>query len=70
MMSYVKNNECKWYKVCPMNQFYAEGRIAGRWIKEYCMGDFRCCVRYKMEENGEYHPDWMLPDGTIEDSLK
>ena len=25
---------------------------------------------FVMEENGEYHPDWMMPDGSIISELK
>jgi hypothetical protein len=27
-------------------------------------------VRRKIEEEGQYHPDNMLPDGTIDEKLK
>lgn len=27
------------------------------------------CIRYQMKERGEYHPDWMLPDGSIDEKL-
>jgi hypothetical protein len=33
------------------------------------MGDNKKCVRYQMEENGRPHPDNMLPDGSIDQSL-
>jgi len=61
---------CKWYWACPMRYFYEQGKIDEKWIKQYCMGNFMDCVRYKMEEKGEYHPDNMLPDGTIDESLQ
>jgi len=35
----------------------------------YCKGDWSKCVRYEMEETGHYHPDNMLPDGSIDDDL-
>ena len=62
--------ECKWYKVCPMKRYYEMGRIDEKWIKNYCKGNWKNCIRYKLEEKGIYHPDWMLPDGTIDESLK
>lgn len=61
---------CKWYPVCPMRRFYEANRIDEKWVKNYCMGNWKACVRYQMEEKGEYHPDWMLPDGTLDESLK
>jgi len=39
-------------------------------VELFCKGDWESCVRYKMEENGEAHPDWMLPDGSIDTKLK
>lgn len=62
--------ECKWYDVCPMKRFYNAGILERKWVELYCWGDWRSCVRYKMEENGEYHPDSMLPDGSINPMLK
>lgn len=61
---------CKWYQVCPMKYYYEKGELDEKWINDYCKGDWKSCVRYQMEENGEYHPDNMLPDGSIDSSLK
>lgn len=61
--------ECKWYKVCPMKSFCEQGRISEKWVLNYCKGNWENCVRYKMEEAGEYHPDNMLPDGSIKNDL-
>ncbi len=63
-------SECKWYPVCPMRRFYENGLLDRSRIELYCKGDWASCVRYKMEEKGEYHPDWMLPDGSIAQELK
>jgi uracil-DNA glycosylase family 4 len=62
--------ECKWFLCCPMKRFYEEGRIQKRWIELYCKGDWKSCVRYHMEERGEPHPDWLLPDGSLDESLR
>jgi hypothetical protein len=35
----------------------------------YCKGDWERCIRYQMEERFEPHPDWMLPDGGIDERL-
>lgn len=61
--------DCKWYPVCPMKWFYEKGVLDKEWIENYCMGDWESCVRYYMEERGESHPDWMLPDGKIDYKL-
>ncbi len=63
-------NECKWYPVCPMKQYYEQGRLPEYWIKKYCKGEWNICIRYHMEERGEYHPDWMMPDGSLDENLK
>ncbi|MEA2055276.1 MAG: uracil-DNA glycosylase [Candidatus Thermoplasmatota archaeon] len=62
-------NDCKWYPLCPMKKFYEEGKLDRKWIELYCKGDWESCIRYQMEENGEPHLDWMLPNGTIDEKL-
>jgi hypothetical protein len=61
---------CKWYDVCPMKRFYEQGKLEKKWIEQYCKGDYRSCVRYRMEERGEFHPDNMLPNGELRKDLK
>jgi uracil-DNA glycosylase family 4 len=63
-------SECKWYPVCPMKRSYENGILDRKWVELYCKGDWKSCIRYKMEENSEAHPDWMLPDGYIDIVLK
>ncbi len=60
---------CKWYNVCPIKWFHERAMIDKRWIERYCKGDYLSCVRYKMEEEGIYHPDNMMPDGTVDNKL-
>lgn len=62
--------DCKWFQVCPMKRFYEEGGIDKKWIELYCKGDWKNCIRYQMEEKGEAHPDWMLPDGSLDEKLR
>ena len=61
---------CKWFAVCPMRRYYEQGKLEQKWIENYCKGDNQKCQRYQMEENGEPHPDYMLPDGSLDESLK
>lgn len=63
-------HNCKWYQVCPMNVYQRKGLIDRKWVEMYCKGDWESCVRYNMEEKGEFHPDYMLPDGSFCDRLK
>jgi len=60
---------CKWYNVCPMRKFYEEGKLDRKWIENYCFNGGRDCKRYEMEAKGIPHPDNMLPDGTIDETL-
>lgn len=66
----VLSADCMWYPVCPMRRFYEKGKLDRRWIELYCKGDWESCTRYQMEERGEFHPDWMLPDGSIDKKLR
>lgn len=61
---------CKWYYICPMKTFFEEGKLDKTWIDAYCKGNYSQCVRRKMKEEGRYHPDNMLPDGTINKKLE
>ncbi len=57
---------CKWYPVCPMKRYTDAELLDPKWVEAYCLGDWASCVRYQMEERREAHPDWMLPDGTLD----
>ncbi len=61
---------CKWNTMCPIRQFYNQGYLARSWIELYCTGDWSRCVRFQKEEQGIPHPDWMLPDGTLNEELR
>lgn len=67
---YVLSKECKWYPVCPMKRYCDNGILDSRWVEFYCKGDWESCVRYHMEDKGEPHPDYMLPDGSLDETLK
>ncbi len=68
MSSY--KTQCMWYPVCPMKRYYDLGELDEHWVSRYCHGDWNRCVRYKMEAEGEPHPDWMLPDGQLDERLR
>ncbi|RKZ29538.1 uracil-DNA glycosylase [bacterium] len=63
-------DECKWFPTCPMNRYLRMGILDRRWTDYYCHGHWLECVRYDMEERGEDHPDWMLPDGSLDENLR
>jgi DNA polymerase len=52
-----------------MRYFYEQGKLNKYWIDRYCRGDWESCIRYQMEENGQPHPDNMLPDGSHDHNL-
>jgi len=62
--------DCKWFQICPLKRFYEEGKIDKKWIELYFKGDWKSCVRYQMEERGEPHQDWMLPDDSLNEMLR
>jgi DNA polymerase len=61
---------CKWYPVCPMKRYTDAGLLDPKWVNAFCQGEWQRCVRYQMEERGEPHPDWMLPDGSLDERLR
>ena len=65
-----KHRLCAWYEICPLKIFYEQGKLAKKWVEDYCWADNSKCVRKIMEEQGRYHPDNMLPDGTIDRQLR
>ena len=69
----MKENEryskCKWYDICPIKRFTDQGLLNTQWVLNYCLKGNKECKRYQMEEKNQFHPDQMLPDGTIDESL-
>ncbi len=65
----MKQQHCKWFPVCPMKFYWEQGKLEEHWIRDYCFGDWESCIRYQKEEAGIYHPDNMLPNGKIDESL-
>jgi uracil-DNA glycosylase len=65
----VLRSVCIWYEVCPITAYTRKGLIDPVWSDLYCRGNWASCVRYQMEEQHIFHPDHMMPDGTIDRSL-
>ena len=65
----MKNNVCKWYFCCPIKRFTDQGKLHSKWVKNYCLKNNKNCIRYQLEEQCKYHPDNMLPNGKIDNSL-
>ena len=66
----MKQNECRWFSVCPMKYYWEQDKLDSVWIKNYCKSKWKECVRFYNEENGIFHPDNMLPNGEIDEHLK
>ncbi|MFO8100883.1 MAG: hypothetical protein R6U37_01750 [Dehalococcoidia bacterium] len=64
-----KTGLCKWYYSCPVREYTRAGKLERYWVENYCFVSNKKCVRYQMEEKGEYHPDNMLPNGQIRKDL-
>jgi hypothetical protein len=64
-----KVRPCKWYRSCPLGRYTEAGKLEHYWVENYCLVRNRHCKRYQMEEKGEYHPDNMMPDGSIREDL-
>jgi hypothetical protein len=62
---------CKWYSICPLRRFEEKGILDKSWAENYCQSidNWRNCKRYQLEEKGLYHPDNMLPNGDIDESI-
>jgi hypothetical protein len=69
-MSKSKQNQCKWFPVCPMEFYWEAGKVDEFWIQQYCLGNWKSCIRFQKEEAGIYHPDNMMPDGKINENLE
>ena len=64
-----KKEICKWYDVCPIVRFVKEGKLDKKWVENYCLKGGKNCKRFEMGKKGIYHPDNMLPNGLIDESL-
>jgi len=65
-------NICTWYdETSGMKRAYDKGLLDTKWIEEYCWNDGKGCIRKKrFEEEGYVSPDYVLPNGTVDQKLK
>ncbi len=65
-------NYCTWYnKTSAMKRAFDNGLLDEKWVKNYCRNNGEGCVRKKkFEKDGYISPDYVLPDGTINEKLK
>ena len=60
---------CSWFHVCPIKNFFDQGKLPKEWIDKYCKGDWTACIRYQLEEKYIPHADNLLPDGHYDNNL-
>jgi len=65
-------NRCRWYdQTSGMKRAYDKGLLDKKWIENYCLNGGKNCIRKKrFEEEGFVSPDYVLPDGTVDEKLK
>ena len=65
-------NVCRWYdETSAMKRAYDAGKLDKKWIEEYCFKGGEGCMRKKrFEEEGYVSPDYVLPDGSVDERLK
>ena len=63
---------CRWYNsTSGMKRAYDRGLLDKKWIEDYCWNGGTGCVRKRrFEREGYVSPDYVLPDGTIDQKLK
>ena len=67
-----RKNLCRWYNgTSGVKRAYDLGLINKKWVENYCWDGGKGCVRKKrFDEEGYVSPDYVLPDGTISESVK
>jgi hypothetical protein len=67
-----KRRMCRWYnETSGMKRAYDAGLLDRKWIEDYCWKGGEGCVRKRrFEEEGYVSPDYVLPDGTVDERLK
>jgi len=68
----MKKNLCRWYdETSAMKRAYDQGKLDKKWLKNYCWNGGKGCIRKKrFEGEGYISPDYVLPDGTIDENLR
>jgi len=63
---------CRWYdNTSGMKRALDRGLLDRKWIDDYCFRGGQGCVRKQRFENEGYiSPDYVLPDGTVDETLK
>ena len=67
-----KREVCVWYnETSGMKRAFDAGLLDKKWLDDYCFRGGRACVRkQRFEGEGYVSPDYVLPDGAVDDTLK
>ena len=67
-----KHERCRWYNdTSGMKRAYDAGKLQRSWIDDYCLkGGKKCIRKARFEDEGYVSPDYVLPDGTVDEELK
>jgi hypothetical protein len=68
----MKKKFCRWYdETSAIKRACDEGKVDKKWVENYCWNEGKDCLRKKrFEEEGYVSPDYVLPDGAIDRTLK
>ena len=54
-----------------MKRAYDQGLLDKKWIEDYCWNGGEGCIRKRrFEGEGYVSPDYVLPDGTVDENLR
>ena len=67
-----KGKRCSWYnETSGMKRAYDRGLLDVKWIEEYCWnGGVGCVRKRRFEQEGYVSPDYVLPDGAVDEKLQ
>ena len=67
-----QKNLCRWYdQTSGIKRAYDRGLIGKKWVEDYCWNGGDGCVRkQRFEQEGYVSPDYVLPDGSVDENLK
>ena len=63
---------CPWYdQTSAIKRAYDKGEIDQKWVENYCWNGGKGYVRKKrFEEEGYVSPDYVMPDGSVNERIK
>jgi len=68
----MKRRLCQWYNgTSAIKRAYDAGKIDKSWVQNYCWNRGKRCIRKeRFEQEGYISPDYLMPDGSINEKLK